>query len=629
MSKSTTSLIALTIGLVLFLAVNALAANALRFLRIDLTEESVFTLSEGSRNIAASLDEPLQIYLYRSEDPLAERPDLLSWADHVQEKLEEFARHADGNIELRVVDPEPFSEAEDEAALAGLERIPLSEAADPLVLGVVISGSTDEREVIPFVSPAREQFLEYDLAERILAASQPERTVVGLLSSLPIAGDPMARMMGQPGPPAWLIMQLLERSYEVRQLQPGLTEIPEDVDTLWVVHPQGFSDETLYAIDQFVLAGKPLLAMVDPQSVIQQVPQDPQNPMAGMMADRSSNMPALMSAWGLEVETETMVGDRENARITYTSQQSAETAPVVFLLDFDQEAFDEEDAVTSELSSLFFYSAGAVRPAPGSTTEFVPLVRTSDEATELDKMQVQFMQDPSELLTDYQPGNERLAIAARVSGPANTAFPDGPPSAPEAEGEEAAPAEIPASHRAASDGSIQVAVIADTDFLYDDFWVRRQFGMAIPSNDNGNLVQNLLDTLSGGTDLISIRSRGTMQRPFDRVDDLRAEAHERYQEEEQALDAELEETMAEINRLQGEKSESQMFVLSEAQQDQIAELREAERDIRKRKREVRHNLAKDIESLGRRVKWANMLLYPLGVGGLFFGFLLVRVLGRR
>jgi len=377
-----------------------------------------------------------------------------------------------------------------------------------------------------------------------------------------------------------------------------------------------------------VLTGKPLLALVDPQSAVQQVPNDPQNPMASAMADRSSNMPALMTQWGLELDADTIVGDRENASIGRVSQNSNQTAPLVFMLDLDKEAFDEEDATTSELSSLYFHTAGALRPVDGSSTDFVPLVRTRDEATQLDKMRIQFLQDPSELLGDYQPLNERLALVARVSGATTTAFPDGAPAPADAESPSPAPTRT-AAHRSESDGPVQVAVVADCDFLYDSLWVQSQFGMAIPRNDNGNLVLNLLDSLSGGTDLMSIRSRGMMQRPFDRVEDLRQDAHERYQEEVDRLDEELASTNAELAELQAQSEDLQSFVNSEAVQDQIAELREAERDIRKRKREVQHNLAKDIEGLGSRIKWLNILLYPLAVGGLFALLGLARFSSRR
>jgi ABC-type uncharacterized transport system involved in gliding motility auxiliary subunit len=211
----------LIIGLVLFAVLNLFAESTLRAGRIDLTENRLFTLSEGTLKILSNLDQKLTLRFYFSEELATEYPGLSDYGRRVREMLEEYQAHAGDDLELLVFEPEAFSEEEDEALAFGLSAPPVNQAGDKLFFGLVGTNSVDDIERIPFFDPQREEFLEYDLSELVSNLSRFEKKIVGVLSSLPIQGG--MSMPGQPPRPAWFVMDQLERSFETRTLDPAST----------------------------------------------------------------------------------------------------------------------------------------------------------------------------------------------------------------------------------------------------------------------------------------------------------------------------------------------------------------------------------------------------------------------
>ena len=640
-----------------FLALNMFANQALTRFRLDLTEQQLFTLSEGTRNILGTIDEPVTLRLYVSRSLASRLPSISGYVARVRDLLKEYEYAADGKIILTVIDPEPFSEEEDRAVAYGLSGLPLLDGESTFYFGLVGTNTLDDQEVIPRFTPDREEFLEYDLTKMIHTLAQAERPVIGLLSGLPLDGQSQqAMMMGRP-PQPWLILERMEELFEVRHLSPlSLERVEEDVDVLMVVHPKKLSDTVHYAIDQFVLGGGHTLVFVDPNAEADMNPTVPGlPPLPG-----KSELEDLLAAWGLELDTTRTVGDMQiGADVQAQIGDRVATIRYPMWMNVPSPLLNREDVVTAELGNLTFGTAGALVTVPDAGLTVSPLAMTTPSGAGLVETEmVGPMADIERLVREFRPDGISYVLAARIGGKAASAFPGGPPlpdAADEGAGEGQGPGEgegegaetetetgagtgARAGAESGSEGSetpgeavpghldegeIHVIVVGDTDFLQDQFWVQRQniFGQSIPIpiSANGSFVINALDNLTGSGDLIGIRSRGRFLRPFTVVNELRQDAELRFREKEKELLQRLEETEARLSELR--TGEGDEIVLTEDQRNAIIEFTEERGRIRRELRDVRHSLREDIETLETSLKFINIGLVPIviGLGGLLAG----------
>lgn len=609
--KKTLTYGGLILGLILFIAFNSLSGALFKSSRLDLTEEKLYTLSDGTRNILRDLKEDITLRLFFSKKVAKDVTPVVAYAQRVQELLQEYALHAGGRIKVEVLDPEPYSEEEEKAVSFGLQGAPLNAANDMVYFGIAGTNSTDETEVIPFVQQNRESFLEYDLTRLVYTLANAKKQVVGVITKLPMEGNPMIRMRNpQAEVQDWFILDQMRERFEVRMIPPTSESIEASIDVLMIVHPQGISTTLQYAIDQFVLAGGKAIVFVDPFCDEQEVPNDPQNPLQGMMADRSSDLGPLLASWGLDFNKEQLVGDLDSG-LRVRLPQGGEADYIVWLgLRGDSDAIDKSDTVTAQLDTINAATSGFLVKRADATTTVTPLLQSSKNTQKLEKTAIQFGPDPKKLLEAFQSGGERLMIAARVSGPAKTAFPDGKPAA----GDGAAPAADPAALKE-SKGPINVIVVADADLLADKWWTRSQnfFGqrVAMPTADNSGLVLNALENLSGNNDLISLRGRGNSQRPFEKVNEIRKEADKRFLAKEQQLQQKLDDLKSKLTDLQKGKSGAEEMILSAEQRAEIEKFREEQVATTRELRRVKLERNKEIESLGTRIKLTNTFLVPL------------------
>ena len=630
------------LALVLLFAVNILASRLLGPARIDLTENRLFTLSEGTRAILTSLDEPVTLRFYLSQRELERVPGIGGYTDRVRALLDEYRRLAGGKLTLHVIDPEPFSEEEDRAVGYGLRGVPLGLDEGIFYFGLAGTNSVDDEEVIPFFAAEREQFLEYDVTKLVHNLSNPQQKIVGLLSSLPVEGQgpPMQAAMGGMGAQPWMVIDQIRQLFELRSLHPKLDAIPEDIDVLMLVHPQTLPREALYAIDQYVLRGGRVVAFIDPYSETQQ------DAMAGgfmsPVASRRSEIDELLSAWGVTLG-EDVVADLELA-LKVRMEQSGRvlTFDYPVWMNITPQTFDQEDIVTGNLANLGFGTPGYLEPAEGATTAFTPLVTTTPRAAQFTTAQVAAVTtDPRDLLDQYTPRDRAYTVIARVSGKVGTAFPDGRPVLELSEDEDSSETaeagdetgnetEPKAEHLSESTEDAQIILVADTDMLADRFWVVVQeflgSRIAIPSAANGTLVINALDNLTGSGDLISVRNRGTFTRPFTRVVALKQRAERAFRAKEQELIAQLEETERRLVELEESNQGNDALILTDAQRDEMVRFRQERVRIGKDLREVRRQLRTDIEALESWLKFANIGLVPILIGltGLVAGLLQLR-----
>ncbi|WP_020564594.1 GldG family protein [Methylosarcina fibrata] len=611
MTRKTLTSGALALLAVLFVAVVLLSNTLFRGLRLDLTENSLYTLSPGTRSLVGKIGEPLHLTLYFSDKATAEssRNDvrgLRVYFERVRELLEEVAGLAGDKIHLEVIDPVAYSEAEDRAAASGIQGLPIGPAGEKIFLGLVGSNATDGQASIPFFDPAKEAFLEYDVAKLIHELTAAKKPSVGLLTGLPMAPgfDPHNMQPSEP----WATYQQLSQLFEVKTLDAaGLKIVDPGIGVLILVHPKQLSDDAQYAIDQFVLRGGHLLAFVDPNAEMDNSGADPGNPMAAMMAAKSSDLPALFKAWGVEFNADQVVLDRTHA-LTVSTSPNAPPSRHPAILRFGKADLPQNDVVTANLDSIIVGSPGHFKAAKDSPYQWVPLLQSGDQAMTVPAEQLRFTPDPANLLAEFAPTGERYVLAARLQGQFKTAFPD----------------RKEAGHLAEAKEPGEILLVADTDLLSNRLWVHIQnfFGQSLMNAfaNNGDWFINAVDNLTGSSDLISIRGRGTSSRPFTRVDALKLAADDRFQVKEQELQQELNETERKLTELQSGKSKDQKFVLSPAQQQELDNFLKRKLEIRKELREVRRQLDADIDALGAWLKFVNIALLPilLTVGSLLF-----------
>ncbi len=602
MNKTSLSLAGLVVALVLFFAINVLGATMLKSARMDFTEDKLYTLSDGTKNILRNLDQDISLYFFFSKKVADEAdPQISEFAQRIEELLEEYVAHSGGKLSLEVIDPEQYSEEEDRANAFGLRGAPVQ--AGKVFLGLAATNEIDDEETIPFILPNREQFLEYDLTKMISTLDSVTQPKVALMSTLEMRGSFNPQTQRPPQP--WFIVEQIEGTFDLTHLPPTATEIPEDVTILVLVHPKKLSAATKFAIDQFVLRGGNLLCFVDPFCERDMPPPDPQNPMAAIEADASSDLDELFAAWGVELIDGKVILDNGSAA---EIRRQEGPMPVLVYLQLEKDRFETEDPIAADLDNILLLTAGALKQTEGATTTLSPLITSTQDSTTMDKVSIALGLDPESLIERFVADGDEYVLAARVSGSVKTAYPEGPVE------EGAEPGEVDETWLSESNGDINVIVVADADMLIDGAWVRIQdfLGRRIanPTADNGNFVMNALDNLSGSNDLISLRSRGRSRRPFDRVAEIRKDADQKLREKEKGLEQELSAAQARLDELQSERTDGQTQILTQAQRDEIQKFRAEETRVRKELRDVKHEKNKKIDDLGTTLFAANALFIP-------------------
>ena len=632
-------------AIALILLLSVLIVSFLPSLRIDLTEDRLYSLSDGTRNILASLNQPVELMFFYSDSATEDVPQLRTYGNRVQELLREIVIASEGNLRLSVIDPEPFSEEEDLATQFGVRAVPVTQGGEGVYFGLV--AAQDEEgvpealrvtETMPLIRPDQEEFLEYEFMKIITQVTNPERTIIGLITQLDIDGgfDPMT---GQ-GTQQWMIMDLIRQLYEVRRVDLTSDFIEEDIDILMIVHPEGLSDRFLYAVDQYVLQGGDALVFLDPNadSMVGRSPQGNLIP-AGM----SSELPGLLEAWGIEFDNTKVLADNELA-LRVMMGQGQRPMPHLGMLGVQGNFLAQDDVITNRLETINLSSAGAISQLDNTNTTFEPLIVSSSDSMLMDRSFVESVTDPTLLFDEFESEDRSFVIAARVSGLIETAFPDGQPTIAETEEENSSDEEegdeevfepdgldnvdevseeVGVEHISASTEPSNILVFADSDILSDRLWVQvtQFFGQRIPQPfaNNGDLIINSMDNLSGGADLSSIRSRGRYSRPFTKVLTLQREADDRLRQEEGELLGRVAETEASLAELSTDEDGNPIGELTTEIQTEIDRFNAELIDTRRRLREVRFQLTEDIEQLGSNLKAANTALVPMLLTLFFLG----------
>ncbi len=603
----------LALAAAFFVLLNLFASATFRNLQIDLTEGGLYTLSDGTRDVLAHLQEPVRLRLFVSPKLLRANPALSSFSSRIQEMLERYVALSGGKLDLEIINPEPFTPAEDRAIGFGLQGVPLDESGDRVYFGLAGTNTTDDSDVIAFFTPQREPFLEYDLTRLVNNLANPKKRVIGLITSTAMEADPVSQYK------PWRVVEQMRQLFELRSIiEPE--KIDKGLDVLMIVHPIAQSAEMQYAIDQYVLGGGKALIFVDPFSE----EASRSNAAQRLPADSGSDFDKLFKSWGIAFDAKTFVGDRRNAQRVGTEAEGGGGQVIVDYLPWQsvrRDRLSPTDVVTGELEILNFQSAGAIAAAAGAAVTIEPLATTTAETMLIETAKIRTRPDPAALLKDFKSDNKVRVLAARVGGKLKSAFPDGPPkTADDKKPDDAKPGvakpESPA-HLAESAGPVNLIVVGDVDFLADRSWLQVQefFGrqIAMPHANNGDFVINALDNLAGTAGLISLRSRGTSSRPFELVSEIRRDAELRYSATEKALQGRLEETEKKLKEMQTTQRGQGAAILSPEQKATIDNFRKDMVATRGELRQVQAALRSDIDSLAGWLKVLNIGAMPVVV----------------
>jgi ABC-type uncharacterized transport system involved in gliding motility auxiliary subunit len=613
MNRSTLTVVGVALAIVCFLAVNLFSTLELGAVRLDLTQNGLYTLSDSTDAMLKGMKEPVKLRLYSSRQLLEANPGLKPYAARVREMLASYVKLSGGKISLEIIDPEPFSPEEDRAAAFGLRGVPYDATGNRGYFGLVGTNTTDDTNTIPFLASDRETFLEYDLTRLVYDLAHPDKPVVALLDGIGINGGPQSNYR------PWQIYEQLRQFFDIRIMAGDIDKFGDDVEALVIVHPHDLSDKTQFAIDQFVLRGGPTMVFVDP--LAENMQRSAQ--MGAPPANVASNLDRLMKAWGVALSPDKVVGDRRAAmQVQAMSNGRAVITQYLPWLTLGKDALDQNDVVTGQLEVLRLFSAGALVALPGATTRLEPLVQSSPDSMLIDAQSLQMMPDPAGLMKAFQPSGLSYPIAARMSGPAKSAFPDGPPAPPEAAdadgadtGSTAATTEPAAPALKESSQPINLMMVADVDMLSDEAWLNIQQGgdaqIAMPIAHNADFVINAVENLAGGAALANLRGRGLSNRPFTTVDRIRLEAEAKYLATQDELSKQLEGAQKKLASLESSQQAgaSQMLLTAE-QQETIRTFRNQVLTLRAQLREVQHALQQDIERLQKRLILANIAAVP-------------------
>lgn len=550
--------------------------------RIDLTENKLFTLNQGTKNILKNIDEGVHIKLYFSNDATRNIPVLRTYKNTVLDLLNEMKRYADTKLEISLIDPKIFSPQEDEASQFGLQALPVGDSRESIFFGIVGQNMLDGLEVIPFMQPDRESFLEYDIARLINSLNNSNKKSIGIMSSIEVESH-INQVTGE-SIPAQVFLTQLRKDYLIKKIDITAEKF-DGIDVLLLIHPKKLSDKTLLAIDQFVMKGGRLLVFVDPLAQAEIIVPDPLNPMAVYQTDKNSNLEKLFSAWNIQFDDKQIVLDDEFA-LNISGRQGARPVRHLAFLALKDKAFNSKDIITRDLDTINLATAGFFE-----SENMQAIISSSTESSSLSSESLKILLDPNELFKTFKPSGIQHMISGRITGTIKSAFPGTPGVVLE-------------------NKNPRVILFADVDILFDQMWVRGQnfFGKTVFSAfaDNGNLITNLLDNMSGSADLINIRGRKNSARPFTKVIELQKASDNKFREQENVLKQRLRETEEKLKSIQKEKGPQNRMILSQEQEQELQKFQNEKLEVRKKLREVRRSLDKDIKDLGNHLKMINI-----------------------
>lgn len=590
--------------------------------RLDLTEDGLHSLSPGTRQILSRVgqgDTPVTVNFYASLKGNRLPPMEEAYARQVEDLLSQFASAANGLLVVKKFDPQPDSEEEDAAKIDGVEPQMNQQNGEPYYLGLSIN-LDPQKAALPALSVQRDRLLEYDLARAIAQVLQTNKPVIGIMTPLPAFGTPMNPMMmrmGQQGSEPWVFIGELKRDFDVRQVNMDVESIDPAIKVLLVIHPKDISDKAQFALDQFVLRGGRLVAMLDGLCLADN--RNP-NPMGFNMGGGSS-LPKLLKQWGIEFDTSKVAAD---ARFSREIDFGRGSQPAPSFLFLNRDAVSQADVVFGQTDNILLPFSGVFTGKAADGLKQDVLLHTSKDSQLVDGVTSQL--NGRKVLDDFSPSGVEYALAIRLTGKFKTAFPDGKPAASKPDDQEKKDEPKADVLKESKEDGI-VYLLGDSDFLYDPYCVRvdRMFRVAVPFNGNLSLGQNLVEQVAGDSSLIGARSRATVRRPFTVIQEKQAEAAKKFQAEIARFQKEVDEAGSKISQIQSRKEGNQKFILSPEAKAEYDNLVKKQADANRQLRKVRKDLRQEVEALEFNTKLLNIAGMALVVTGVGIALAVIRM----
>ncbi len=627
MNKRSKNIIYSTIGIVtLFLIIVAINFIVSRInVRLDLTQEKIYTLSQSTKNILKKLDTPVTLKFYYTKS--SNMPSFIkNYAERVIDLLNEYRRAGGKNIVIEKYDPVPDSEAEDSAVMDGISGQVL-DSYDKVYFGIAVQ-CIDQTVALPFLSPEREELLEYDLSRAISQVTRTKKSIVGVMSALPVMGQKPSPMMMQMGQfnqtPPWLVIREMKNDYEVREVPMQSEQIDPSIELLVIIYPAGISEKTQFAIDQYVLKGGKVIAFLDSFSYF--AAASAKNDRMAMMQPpmTSSNMEKLLKGWNITFNQDMVVAD-----MTYGKRSPDKKRSFPTIIDIPSEGMDKDEVFLSQLRIITEWSSGTFSGEPDPSLKKTILLRTTTDSHLLNSY---IATNPEMAVKEFKPDDKEYSLAIKLSGKFKTAFPDGKPAGNEPGKPENKDEKPVGDFLKESQKDGVVVLVGDSDMLFDEICVRRVpniFGQTSmePLNDNLSFFLNLVEYMTGDSDLIQIRSRKVIARPFSVLKAKLSQAEQKYKNKILELEEDLEKAQERLSKLQEQKAKNQKYILSPEQKEEIKNYKQKEAKTKQELKVLRKELRQDIDSLENKLKWFNIALMPIVV--ILFGIGLAIYRNRR
>ena len=595
------------LAIISFFSFNVLNKNFFKNLRFDLTEFNIYTLSDGTKSILQSINEPLNFKLFYTKQIGDINPVYQNYYDRVKEILGQYVLLSNNKIKLKIFNPKPFSNEEDKAVEYGLQGVEII-AGVYGYFGLIATNSTDDEEKIIFFQPDRTPFLEYDLSKIVTNLANPNRRIVGLYTDLPMFGtfNPLAKTQDAAAAPPWAVYNQMKEFFEVKRIHEKTSSIPEGLELLMLVHPKKIPERLLYMIDQFVLKGGKLLVFIDPNSETESFSPNTNQVKEG---DNNSDLKELLDKWGVELVENKVVGDLLSARrVQIGASDQPSVTDYLAWLDIKKDHMDDTHQVTSKIQRLTFATSGFLKNnEKNNNISFRRLVWSTTQSMQIDVADVKFTPNPTNLLRNFVPSNEELTLAAEIKGNFSSNFPDGPPDTNIKNDFDKN------KHINESIKPTTLVILADTDMLYDEYWLKyEQSGEVIPIANNADFTVNLLEFLNGTEDLIGLRGKGVSSLPFVKVEKIQKEAEQKFRSKEQELLEKLNNYQSKLENIQkGSVEDGGKTLLTEKETLEIDKFREEMIFVRSELRKVQNALRKDIEKLDSILKFFNIFFVPI------------------
>ena len=577
-------LISVLSTLLLFLSFNFII-NKINFnIGVDFTSTKTFTLSKGTKNVLANIQEPLQIEFIYSRELSKNIPIIQNYANQIEGLLSRYVDLAKGKINLEILDPEPYSDQEDYVERFGVQGFPVDQEGSNIYFGLIATNTTDDIEIISFFDPSKAGSLEKQLTDIVYKLNRIEKPTIGILTQVETQSpNPNIPLQGE-----YIIFEQLENYYEIQYLSPTSEKI-EDIDLLLVYHPSEISMSTEYAIEQFILQGGKTLLFIDPYFEKDDY------------SEKSSNLANVLKTLNLNYIDQVILDGAQATRLQ-TQQNISDNTSLQTLLKLNwpevrSDFINQQEEISNGLSLVRLISPGGLmQQEQESPTTYTSILSSSELTMDLT---IQEVQDPINLINNFNPSGIVYDFAVKVGGNAVSNFENFENKY--------------SNHLSQSSENLNVIVFSDADFIRSPYWARVQrflnSTVIEESSDNGTLVSNIMDVLTGFDDFVDLRNKETPFRPFTVVQKLQAEAEKQYLGQEQELQQKLELALQEIKNLSGGR-DNENVQLSDSQMEELALFQLEVEKTRKELREVRRNLNKEIDALANNINVINTFLIP-------------------